>query len=65
MQRTHSLANSLQNNEALITIANVAKNGPFSTFWCTYVNSLTNNIHEWCSDIMPQEFVYIDIRLEN
>ena len=39
--------NSIQNNEVLITIANVAKNNPFSSFGSNYVNSLTNNSHEW------------------
>ena len=40
----------------LITIAkNVAKINPFSTFGCNYVNSLTNNINAWYSNIMPEE----------
>ena len=43
------------------TIANVAKNNPFSTFGCkVYVNSITNNIHEWHSRIMPEEILCID-----
>ena len=43
----------------LSTVANVAKNNPFSTFGSNYVNSLTNNIHEWYSNI-PEEKLYID-----
>ena len=38
MQRIFiNFANSLHNNEVLITIANVAKNNPFSTFGCNFV----------------------------
>ena len=55
-----NFANSIQNNAVLSTIANVAKNNPFSTRGCNYVNSLTNNIHEWYSNIMPEEKLYID-----
>ena len=44
-----TLPNSLQNKEVLVPTANVAKNKPFSTFWCKYNDSLTNNIHEWYS----------------
>ena len=42
------------------TIANVAKNNPFSTFGCNYANSIINNIHEWHSNIMPEEILCID-----
>ena len=59
-RRFINFANSLQNNEVLITIANVVKNNPVSTFGCNYVNSVTNNIHEWYSNIMPEEKLYID-----
>ena len=63
-RRFLDFANSLQNNEVLITIANVAKNNTFSTFGCNYVNSLTNNIHE-CIAISRRRKNFILIRLEN
>ena len=43
----------------LSTIANVAKNNPFSTFGCNYANSITNNIHEWYSNML-EEMLCID-----
>ena len=39
-RRFINFANSIQNNEVLSTIANVAKNTPFSTFGCNYANSI-------------------------
>ena len=53
-RRFLNFANSLQNNEMLITVANVGMNKPFSTFGCNCV------IHEWYSNIMPSETLYID-----
>ena len=32
----------------------------FSTFGCNYANSTTTNIHEWYSNIMSEEILYID-----
>ena len=60
-RRFINFANSIHNNEVLSTIANVAKNNPFSTFGYNYANSITNHINEWHSDIMPEEIIYIDI----
>ena len=37
-----------------------AKNNPISTFGCNHVNSLTDNINEWYSNIMAEEKRYID-----
>ena len=54
-RRFINFVNSLQNSEVLITLANVAKYNPFSTFGCNYVNPLTNNINERYSNIMPEE----------
>ena len=59
-RRFINFANSIQNNEVLSTIANVAKNNPFSTVGCNYANSITNNIHEWYSNIMPEEILCMD-----
>ena len=68
-RRFINFANSIQNNEVLITIANFAKNNLFSTFGCNYANSITNNIPEWYSNIVPEEILCIDsvnlTRLEN
>ena len=55
-----NFANSIQNNEVLITIAKVAKNSKFYTFGCNYANSIIKNINEWYSNIMPDEILYID-----
>ena len=44
----------------LSTIANVAKNNPFSTFGYSNANSITNHINEWYNNIMPDEILYID-----
>ena len=44
----------------LSTIANVTKNNPFSTFGYNYANSITNDINERYSNIMPVEILYID-----
>ena len=55
-----NFANSIQNNEVLSTIANAAKNTPFSTFGCNYANSIINNIHEWYSNIKPEELLCMD-----
>ena len=41
IQRFINFANSLQNNEVLITIANVAKNNPFSTSGCNYFHFIS------------------------
>ena len=60
-RRFINFANSIHNNEVLSTIANVAKNNPFSTFGYNYANSITNHINEWHSNIMPEEIIYIDI----
>ena len=38
---------------------NYAKNNPYSTFGCNYVNSLTNYIHEY-SNIMPDDKLHIN-----
>ena len=59
-RRFINFANSIHNNEVLSTIANVAKNNPFSTFGYNYANSITNHINEWYSNIMPDEILYID-----
>ena len=58
-RRLINFANSIQNSEVLSTIANVAKNNRFSTFGCNYANSITNTIHEWYSNIMPEEILCI------
>ena len=49
-RRFINFANSIHNNEVLSTIANVAKNNPFSTFGYNYANSITNHINEWYSN---------------
>ena len=58
-RRFINFANSIHNNEVLSTIANVAKNNPFSTFGYNYANSITNHINEWYSNILPDEILYI------
>ena len=58
-RRFINFANSIQNNEVLSTIANVAKNNPFSTFGCNYANLITDNIIEWYGNIMPEEILCI------
>ena len=59
-RRFINFANSFHNNKVLSTIANVAKNIPFSTFGYNYANSITNHINAWYSNIMPDEILYID-----
>ena len=49
-----------KNENYVLSIINVAKNTPFSTCGCNYANSITNNIHEWYSNIMPDEILCMD-----
>ena len=56
-RRFINFANSIHNNEVLSTIANVAKNNPFSTFGYNYANSITNHINKRNSNIMPDDTV--------
>ena len=64
-RRFINFANSIQNNEVLSTIANVAKNNRFSTFGYNYANSITNHINEWYIVISCRMKYFILTLLEN